>query len=314
VRVAALLTVTIAVVVAACGGSSSSDRYRTWAQVAADLRPGLDRESANPCRRGDRSCIDVELVEMHRRVAALSASCDHRALFLDMYTRTTEALRSAVRAGRFHDGPAITHFGAWFADLGFRSEDAWAQGRLATVPPAWHVALTAAAARSVRSLGDVLLGMNAHITRDLAFAVAAVDRGGSATKIDPDFVLFTDVIESKSMGVVDALAQRYDPALALAKVPLALGGEVTLGQVIGVWRTEAWRNGIALRDAHGAARRAVAARIEQLARDRAEAIVAATAYLPVVQSSRSRDAYCAQQAPRFRTRPGGNMGTSDKGG
>ena len=110
------------------------------------------------------------------------------------------------------------------------------------------VAFSAEVARRVRSIGDLSLGMNAHISRDLAFAVAELERG-RGTKIDPDFALFTDVIESRSDAVIADLAQRFDPALAFAEVPLALGGGRTLGGLIGVWRTEAWRNGIALRDA-----------------------------------------------------------------
>jgi len=259
--------------------------------VEAGLRPSLDPHSSNPCQRGDVACLDAVLAEMHRRDAAESASCDHAALFTRMYLRTTEALRSAVLAHRFRNGPAIVHFAAWFARYHFRAEDGWTARRLGEVPGAWQVAYEAESARRVRSMGDLLLGMNAHISRDLAFTVAEVEHG-RRTAVDPDFKLFTDVIESKSVPVIAELARRFDPALAFATVPLTLGGTRTVGQLIGVWRTEAWQNGIALRDARGAARAAVAQRIENVARLRADAIVAATAYLPVVQSSSSRDAYC----------------------
>jgi Family of unknown function (DUF5995) len=116
------------------------------------------------------------------------------------------------------------------------------------VPRAWQVAFGAAARRSVRGLGDLLLGMNAHITRDLAFTVADLEHG-QRRAVDPDFALFTKLIESKSVAAVAELSARFDPVLKLAEVPLALGGRRTLGELIGVWRTEAWRNGIALRDA-----------------------------------------------------------------
>ncbi len=295
---AATVVATAAAVVglaAACGGSSSSSSHRsvtTWAQALPGLRAGFDRTSANPCERGDLRCLDLLLAEMRRRDAALSASCDHRALFTRMYLRTTEALRAGVSAGRFHDPAWIIHFAAWFALLDFRAESAWQHGQRAGVPGAWDVTYAAAARRSVRSIGDLLLGINAHISRDLAFVVAANARRGT-TAVDPDFALFTDVIESKSKAVIAELAQRFDQALLVEEVPLALGGQRTLGQLVGVWRTEAWRNGIALRDARGPERVAVEQRIERVSRLRADAIVAATAYLPIVQSSRSRDAYCA---------------------
>lgn len=91
--------------------------------------------------------------------------------------------------------------------------------------------------------------------------------------------------------MIAELARRFDPSLEAAAVPLSLGGEQTVGQLIGAWRDEAWRNGIALRDARGADRAAVAQRIESVARLRADAIVATTSYVPVLQSSRCRDAY-----------------------
>jgi hypothetical protein len=281
-------------VVGACGSSahsSSSARYTTWAQASAGLQPSVDRHSADPCQRGDVSCLDLLIAEMRRRDRVEAAACVHEALFTRMYLRTTQALRAGVRAGKFRDAPWIVHFGAWFARLGFFADDGWASGRASAVPPAWRVAFTAADDRSVRSLGDLLLGMNAHISRDLAFVVAKVGKG-RGTAEDPDFKLFTAVIESRSGPVIAELARRFDPTLAYAEVPLSLGGRRTVGQLIGVWRDEAWRNGVALRDARGADRAAVAKRIEDVAGARAAAIVAATAYLPLVQSSRVRDAYC----------------------
>jgi hypothetical protein len=62
------------------------------------------------------------------------------------------------------------------------------------------------------------------------------------------------VIEAWSEPVIAELARRFDPSLEAAAVPLSLGGEQTVGQLIGAWRDEAWRNGIALRDARSASR------------------------------------------------------------
>jgi hypothetical protein len=233
----------------------------------------------------------VVIAEMKRRDAKQSASCVHRALFTRLYLGTTEALRSAVRAHRFRNGPAIVHFAAWFARYHLRAEDDWVAGRRGRVPLAWRLAFEAGAARSVRSIGDLLLGMNAHITRDLAVTVSELERG-RGTAVDPDFALFTDVIESKSQASLRDLAQRFDPALAAGTVVLAAGGRRTVGQLIGIWRTEAWTDGIRLRDARGPAHAAEEQRIEAIAAARAGAIVAATSYVPVVESSASRDTYC----------------------
>lgn len=290
-----VVAVALAWVSAVAAWPAAAPPALTWKQVAAGLRPALDVRSSNPCQRGDISCLDLVIAEMKRRDRRQAASCDHRALFTRLYLRTTEAFRAAAAAGRFHDRAAIVHFGAWFARLHFRAEDDWQAGRRADVPGAWQVAFEAAGGRSVRSMGDLLLGMNAHISRDLAYTVADV-AGRSPATLYPDFTLFTTIIESKSVVALKELAARFDPALAAAVVPLELGGRGSLAALIGLWRSEAWANGIALADARGSARAAVARRIERTALLRADAIVAATAYLPVVQSSRARDAYCAAHA------------------
>ena len=296
-RLAIVVFCAIAAGVLGARSSAAPTRSPTWAEVAAGLRPALEPHSTNPCQRGDVRCLDLVIAEMQRRDRTLAAACDHRGLFTRLYLRTTEAFKAAARAGRFRDRAAIVHFGAWFAHYHFQADDAWRTGRRAAVPRAWQAAFSAAARRSVHGLGDLLLGMNAHITRDLAVTVADLEHG-QGRAVDPDFALFTKLIESKSVAAVAELAARFDPGLRLVQVPLTLGGRRSLGGLIGLWRTEAWRNGIALRDARGSARPAEARRIESTARLRAGLIVAGTAYLPLVESSRSRDAYCAAHTGR----------------
>jgi Family of unknown function (DUF5995) len=233
---------------------------------------------------------------MRRRVARLAAACNHDALFAQLYLRTTEAFWAAARAGRFRHRATMAHFDAWFARYYLRAYDVWHSSRRSSVPGAWQVAFGNSAGRAVRGIGNLLIGMNAHISRDLAHTVADLATGPGA-RVDPDFALFTRVIQSIAGQAIAEIATRFDPTVALARIPVALGPK-SFGAVIALWRTEAWRNGIALRDARGAARAAVDRRIEATSVLRADAIVAGTAYLPLVQSSRSRDVYCAAHTGR----------------
>ena len=226
--------VALVAVVVTSVATAAPVRAPTWPEIAAGLRPAVDPHSANPCQRGALSCLDVVLAEMRRRDAAQTASCDHRAVFTRLYLRTTEAFRSAARAGRFHDRAAIVHLAAWFARYHFRAEDGWAAHRLGDVPGAWRVSLAAAANRSARGIGDVLLGMNAHISRDLAFTVASVERG-TDTAVDADFALLTQVIEAGSGAALRELAARFDPSISLV-LPVAIAGKRTVGALIGLLR------------------------------------------------------------------------------
>lgn len=295
-----LLAAPIAVLAAGWGGcalagerlGAQPQKPPTWKEIAATMTPTFDPRSPNPCQRGSAACIGIVLAEMRRRDAPLAAACDHRALFADLYTQLTARLgRAAAQPGRFHDAPVLRHFDAWFARYYFSASDAWRANRLTDVPGAWRVAFTAAAAHSVNGLGDLLLGMNAHITRDLPYVVAQLVPKPT-TAVDPDFASITRLITGMSVPVLERTGARFDPTIHTAEIPLFLGGSRSFGQVIALWRTESWARGIALRDAAPSDRPAIEQQIETSATARAAAIVAATSYVPLLDSSKARDAYC----------------------
>ena len=240
--------------------------------------------------------MGIVLAEMARREAPLAASCDHRALFGQMYSETTAAIDLGARTGRFRYPSTMRHFDAWFAWYYFATSDAWRAGQVARVPAAWRIAFTANADRSVSGLGDLLLGMNAHISRDLPYVVAALVPKPQ-TAIDHDFAQITRIIEEISDSALEKSATRFDPAIRTAEIPILFGGRVPFGQLIALWRAESWANGITLRDSTPADRSAVEQRIEATAAARAAAIVAATSYVPLLESTDARDAYCQSHRP-----------------
>ena len=66
-------------------------------------------------------------------------------------------------------------------------------------------------------------------------------------------------------------------------------------QALPAWRETAWRNAALLASAPGpAARKLVAATIEQEAAVEATALLTLTRYLPPLTTSASRDAFCAR--------------------
>lgn len=283
----------------ACGSASTAGEREqaariaapSWASVAAELRPTLEPSSTDPCQRGAPVCLAILVSEMQRRARVLVAACSHDAPFAVTYEQMTAAIAAAAKDGQFKNPALMTLFTAWFANKYLTAFDAWRAGNHGAVPAAWQTAFTAADEHSVSALGDLLLGMNAHITHDLPSAVAAVMRQ-PGTQENPDYARVNQIIVAISQGVLSQLASHLDPALSLAQIPLALGGASSFGELISQWRNESWRNGIALRDA-GSARAAVQAQIDGTADLRAAAISAATAYLPLIEDSAARDGYCA---------------------
>jgi len=292
-RLTSLIT-TLAVMWATIAGCSSSGHATaaTWANVSATLGGPVDSQSANVCDRGDAACIPIVADEMRRRERPLLASCSHRAAFGLMYLRVTEGVQT--NPVNFTDPHGVDHLDAIFANLFFTATDNYGAGQTAQVPMAWQTAFRAADDRSVTGLGDLLLGMNAHISRDLPFALLT---SGTVTapSEQADFTRVNQVLIDAQGPIVKEVGARLDPLVSIvAGTALGFSGQ-TISATIAAWRAEAWRNAQRLAAAPaGPQRDAVAASIDAAAQARADIIVAADHYPPLLPGTIIRDGYCAQ--------------------
>jgi hypothetical protein len=274
---------------ACLGGSKAAS---TWGPFQASLRGGLDPASPNVCNRGERDCVAAVAEEMRRRARPQLASCSHRAAFALMYLRVTEGVLD--KPVDFANKAYINHLDALFADLYFRSTDEFAAGRADGVPRAWRVAFQAADARTVTGLGDLMLSMNAHISRDLPFALVASRGDLDAGRADYDKV--NELLIDAQAPIVQETGARLDPTISQgAGLALAFSKQ-SVGETIALWRTEALANAKRLAGAApGPPRDAVAASIEEIAGARADAIALATRYVPVIMpGADARAAHCKQ--------------------
>jgi hypothetical protein len=289
----ALISAPVLLALVGCSGSTAEHvgpELPRWEDVTETLVAGLDEDSSNPCQRGDRSCFDIVMAEMSRRLEPLADACDHDALFATMYLRMTEQVRDAYDDGRLENPAFTSHLTAWFAGYYFRAYDDWHGGDTDAVPEAWRIAFEAADEETVRGLGNLLLGMNAHVSRDLPYVVADV-LDAPLAEIDPDYALVNGLIADLSAGLVSEVADRYDPTLQVVLLPLGLGGD-SVGEVVRLWRTESWEKGMSLLRSDGSTRDGVVDQIEADAVSRTEIIMPQVAYLPVIEDARPRDKYC----------------------
>ncbi len=222
-------------------------------------------------------------------------SCTHDAVFARAYVRMTQ-LYGYTRAipGYYQDVPETNHLDAAFAKYYLDAYGNWRSGNRAAVPQAWLIALDAARAKSVTGAGDLLLGMNAHINRDLPFVLAAtglVAPDGSSRK--PDYDAVEKWLYDATAPLMAEFAARFDPTIDDTAGPADVG-YWSLFQVISGWREAAWRNAEALVSAPTPADRAVvAAGIESGADAAARSLLVSQAYTPPISSTVSRDAWCA---------------------
>jgi hypothetical protein len=268
--------------------------FLDWPSLLPGLLDAYQPSSANDCVAGRPHCVDATIREMERRFRSLGPACDHNAVFALAYLRTTQTYRWARdQSGYFADTPWVNHEDAVFAKYYFAAYDNWAAGDRGDVPQAWLIAFDTAAARQVNGSGDLLLGMNAHVNRDLPITLAAIGMAtpdGQSRK--PDHNKVNQFLNTVLQPLLEELAARFDSSIVHIQTPYGVG-YTGLFQTLAVWREQAWRNGELLANATTPEARAVALQeIETYAATQALTIKTANSYVPPLTNSTSRDAYC----------------------
>ena len=185
-----------------------------------------------------------------------------------------------VEPGFFSDPHFINHQDALFAQYYFEAWDEYSAAHLGNLPQAWQLAFSAADQKRVSGLGNMLLGMSAHVNRDLPYVLAAIGLNkpdGSSRKPDHDQVnvFLNRVIEL----LIDEVAARYDPTVDDTQIDGTLFDEAALLQLLVAWREQAFRNAELLVSATTPAARALVEQaIEQNAAIEANLLIVATAY------------------------------------
>ena len=301
-RLRALGAALLLAVVASAGGTALQSRagasdpvYVEWPALLPGLTDEYDPGSSNDCVAGKLSCITAMVREMERRYRPLAASCSHQALFALTYLRVTQTYAwSAQQPGYYPDVRWTNHAVAVFAKYYLRAYDDWTADNSSTaVPRAWRLAFDAARDRTASGSGNFFLGLNAHINRDLAFAMAAaglVGRDGVSEK--PNFDRVNRLLNSVSVPLVAELAARLDPSMDDSASPFHVDAVAT-GNLMFGWREQAWRNAELLSTSSDLLRPTVAATIETNAVTQATAYASALRYVPPALTSAERDAWCA---------------------
>jgi Family of unknown function (DUF5995) len=245
------------------------------------------------CGRATMRCLDTEV----RRMDALRRrlGCDHRAVFTTTYELLTEVLRASMRAHPhlFRDPKWVIGEDATFADLYFTAVSNYERGK--PLPQAWLIAFGAARQGDDNAVQDMLLGINAHVQRDMPYMLASVGlRAQNGTSHKHDHDVFNEVLNRAYPFVVDTITQRFDPIEGLIapryNPMLGFTGNITGDQLVQTWREQVWRNAELLLDAPDTAvRQLVEANIETNAATWAR-LIATPQFQPGYRAV--RDAYC----------------------
>jgi hypothetical protein len=185
------------------------------------------------------------------------ANRDRRAVFATTYLAFTRVIIAWAEDGRFEDAAWVRRFGVAFANLYRQAAVAYQRGEMENVPKVWRIALDTSAAGTGLILQDLLLGINAHINRDLPFAL-------EDTSIDPDREtrLRDHLRVNEALGVaVDPVQARiariYAPGLALIDRNLGPLDERISSFSLSKARVAAWQAAVSLVNAQTDAERAM---------------------------------------------------------
>jgi hypothetical protein len=293
----------VAAVVLAAPVAASEDPNPPWPNLLPAL-PISDATQPGPvphCRVATMRCIEGNLARMQRAVD--SFGCDHRGVFATTYLVLTEQVRKTMLADPhfFHDPRWLIYEDTVFANYYFNAVDDYARGR--PVPGAWKVAFDNARRGDDNAAQDMLLGINAHVQRDMPFVVASVGlRTPSGATRKPDHDVFNKILNDAYEPVVEAIARRYDPLVSVTNAKWDPLDDVLGMETVKAWRENVWRNAERLVLAKTPAERAaVVAGIESNATAWAHMI----ADVQVPGYRRYRDAYCTSggKAPQIAAMP-----------
>jgi hypothetical protein len=204
--------------------------------------------------------IDVVLTRLDDVVADMRRDRSRAGYFAAMYRKVTLAVREAVVAGRFTDGPRMARLDRVFAE---RYLDAWDQWRTGAEPTAsWSGAFEASQRWRPIIVQHLLAGMNAHINLDLGIAAASVAPGADLPGLRGDFDTINDILGelvdgfmedveevSPWIGFLDRIGGRTDQALVRFSIELARRQAWSMAEQLAVQDRADWGSLIAARDA-----------------------------------------------------------------
>lgn len=211
---------------------------------------GPAEERVKECGEDGLKCIRW----VENQLAAWEAyfGCDHKAVFPTVYRLLTKETRLYLERdpSLFDDPAGLGYEAVKFYELYDQMIKAHLNGD--EIPPAWQTAMGAAESGDWTGGHDMLLAINAHVQRDMPFALAAAGinlPNGESRK--PDHDRFNEILNAAYDTIVQEVGRRYDPIMS--DVDNQGGPFDNLGaqQLVAAWREGVFRNAERITSAEG---------------------------------------------------------------
>jgi hypothetical protein len=214
--------------------------------------------------------VDDVLRELAKVVARSIGDDDRVGLFAALYRQVTAEVSRHIAEGNFDDGDRMSRFDAHFGNRYFEALEAWRTGRVG-VPACWDEAFATSTEGKVLIVQHLALGINAHITLDLAVAAARTEPGPGIASLRRDFFAVNAILISVVEILQDAVAD-LSPGMRMADRLGWRADEAMLGFGIRRSRARAWAGARVLAAAEPGSWDGVLAEMDRRAADQARII------------------------------------------
>ena len=189
----------------------------------------------------DVPSIDAVVDTLQAVDGLLDGSRDGLKWFNTLYLQVTLAVRERVRKNDFADVTGSTFVGDLdfvFANFYFAALRTWLAGDMAATPESWQLLFSARSNAALARVQFALVGVNAHINRDLAVAVAKLcgDFGVQPTHDTAQYQAYTAV-----NATLDSLIEQAKRELMVSLPGDELPGADLVEQVTAAWGVKAAR-------------------------------------------------------------------------
>jgi hypothetical protein len=138
---------------------------------------------------------------------------DLRGLFVMAYIATTDTIAQWIDRGVFRDNQAMARYVVAFANEYRRSLSRWVAGERVGIPVAWQQSFDACEERSAGVFRCLMLGINAHMNRDLPYAVIKAGVDLNCAGCYQDYVRIDDVLSLNMPLVRGRIAEAFGSEL-----------------------------------------------------------------------------------------------------
>jgi hypothetical protein len=174
------------------------------------------------------------------------AAGDRRAIFASVYTLTTLRMAQSIDGGSYTNTTWMRSYQTEFANHYRKAVRDYEVGSWSTVPDPWIAAFDAAASGETLIIQDALLGMNAHINFDLAFAIEKVKIYPNTVSRYADHTRVNAVLAEVVNEIIGALGSLYGSNYAALDAALGPADELFLATGMAAARQNAWNNAVSL--------------------------------------------------------------------